>query len=66
MIVTSTEIKNNFGKYIRLAAKEDIIITKNGRKVGRLAAYSDNSGDAGRERYGKSRRKGRGKRWFSQ
>ena len=47
MIVTSTDIKNNFGKYIRLAAKEDIIITKNGRKVGRLAAYSDNSGDAG-------------------
>lgn len=47
MLVTSTDIKNNFGKYIRLAAKEDIIITKNGKKVGKLAAYrGDGSEDA--------------------
>lgn len=41
MKVTSTDIKNNFGKYIRLAAKEDILITKNGKIVGRLTAYSE-------------------------
>jgi len=39
--VTSTDIKNNFGKYIRLAAKEDILITKNGKTIGRLTAYSE-------------------------
>ena len=41
MIVTSTDVKNNFGRYIRLAAKEDIVITKNGRKVGKLTAYDE-------------------------
>jgi prevent-host-death family protein len=39
--VTSTDIKNNFGKYIRLAAKEDILITKNGKTIGRLTAYTE-------------------------
>jgi prevent-host-death family protein len=39
MIVTATEIKNNFGRYIRLAAKEDIIITKNGEKIAKLISY---------------------------
>lgn len=41
MIVTSTDIKNNFGKYIRLAVKEDIIITKNGKPVGKLVACQE-------------------------
>jgi len=48
--VTATEVKNNFGKYIRLAAKEDIIITKNGKEVGRLSAtkeeYEDDCEDS--------------------
>ena len=39
MIVTATNIKNNFGKYIRLAAKEDVIITKNGEKIAKLISY---------------------------
>lgn len=38
MKVTSTEIQNNFGKYLILAGKEDIIITKNGTEVARLTA----------------------------
>ncbi|QUI24555.1 type II toxin-antitoxin system Phd/YefM family antitoxin [Vallitalea pronyensis] len=42
MKVNSTEIKNNFGKYLRLSAKEDIIITKNGSDVAKLIAYDDN------------------------
>ena len=36
MIVTATEFKNNFGKYINLANEEDIIITKNGHSVAML------------------------------
>ncbi len=38
MRVSSTEIQNNFGKYLILAGKEDIIITKNGTEVARLTA----------------------------
>jgi prevent-host-death family protein len=36
MIVNSTEVQNNFGKYLMLVAREDIIITKNGREVAKL------------------------------
>ncbi|NLW55216.1 MAG: type II toxin-antitoxin system Phd/YefM family antitoxin [Firmicutes bacterium] len=42
MIITSTEVQNNFGKYLRLAEQEDIIITKNGKKVARLVKFSEN------------------------
>jgi prevent-host-death family protein len=31
-------VQNNFGKYLMLAAREDIIITRNGREVARLTA----------------------------
>ena len=36
MIVTSTEIQNNFGKYLNLASGQEIVITKNGAAVARL------------------------------
>lgn len=36
MIVNSTEFQNNFGKYLMLVSKEDVIITKNGREAARL------------------------------
>lgn len=45
MIITSTEMKNNFGKYLRIAAREDIIITKNGKKVCRLSSYSNKNNE---------------------
>ena len=41
MIVNSTELQNNFGKYLMLAAKEDIIITRNGTEIAKLSAISD-------------------------
>ncbi len=41
MKVSSTEVQNNFGKYLMLAAREDIIITKNGREIARLSADFD-------------------------
>ncbi|MBN2853425.1 MAG: type II toxin-antitoxin system Phd/YefM family antitoxin [Clostridia bacterium] len=46
MKVTSTDIKNNFGKYIRLAIKEDIVITKNGKEVGKLTASTSYLNDS--------------------
>ena len=37
MIVNSTELQNNFGKYLMLAAQEDIIITRNGMQIAKLS-----------------------------
>lgn len=36
MIVTATEFKTNFGKYLDLIAKEDIFITKNGKTIAKV------------------------------
>ncbi len=33
MVVTATEFKANFGKYLELIAKEDVFITRNGKTV---------------------------------
>lgn len=48
MRITSTEVQNNFGRYLSLAAaSEEIIITKNGKDIARLVSYiiSDNVED---------------------
>lgn len=39
MLINSTEIKTNFGKYLELAQKEDIIITRNGKPIAKLLKY---------------------------
>ena len=36
MIVSSTDIQNNFGKYLDMASEQEIMITKNGTAVARL------------------------------
>ncbi|MCM1439308.1 MAG: type II toxin-antitoxin system Phd/YefM family antitoxin [Roseburia sp.] len=36
MIVTATEFKSNFGKYLELIAHEDIFITRNGKTVAKV------------------------------
>jgi len=36
MVVTSTDLKTNLGKYLDLLDTEDIIVTRNGRRVARL------------------------------
>jgi Uma2 family endonuclease len=41
MIVTATEVQNSFGKYLKLLEKEDVIITRNGKKIARLSVYRD-------------------------
>ena len=45
MIVSTTEIQNNFGKYLKLAQYEEVIITKNGKKAAKLTACSENEDD---------------------
>lgn len=36
MSITATELKSNLGKYLLLAEKEDIFITKNGKIIAKL------------------------------
>ena len=36
MIITATEFKVNFGKYLDIVGKEDIFITRNGKTVAKL------------------------------
>ena len=47
MSITATELKMNLSKYLLLAEKEDIYITKNGRVVAKLTnPYQDRVGMA--------------------
>lgn len=41
MFITATELKNNLGKYLDLADKEDIIITKNGKRIAKLTSATE-------------------------
>lgn len=41
MVITTTDIQNNFGKYLKLAEYEDVIITKNGKKKARLSVFKE-------------------------
>lgn len=41
MIITTTDIQNNFGKFLKLSVYEDVIITKNGKKAARLSAFKE-------------------------
>lgn len=36
MVVTATEFKANFGKYLELITKEDVFITRNGKMVAKV------------------------------
>ncbi len=36
MVVTATEFKANFGKYLELITKEDVFITRNGKTVAKV------------------------------
>lgn len=41
MEITSTEAQNNFGRYLKLAQFEDIVVTKNGKKAVVIKSYED-------------------------
>lgn len=38
MSITATELKENLGKYLLLAAEEDIFITRNGKVIAKLTS----------------------------
>ena len=37
MVVTATEFRANFGKYLNMLATEDIFITKNGKMIAKVS-----------------------------
>ncbi len=39
MIINATDLKNNLGKYLRLSAREEILITSNGKTIAKLSGY---------------------------
>ncbi|MEW6624922.1 MAG: type II toxin-antitoxin system Phd/YefM family antitoxin [Bacillota bacterium] len=41
MEISSTEVQNNFGRYLKLAQFEDIIVTKNGKKAVVIKPYAE-------------------------
>lgn len=49
MKVNSTELQNNFGKFLMLAAQEDIVITRNGTEIAVLSARKDQVPDRVKE-----------------
>ena len=38
MIITSTDFKMNLGHYLDLVSQEEIVITKNGKRIAKLVA----------------------------
>lgn len=46
MVVTATEFKTNFGKYLELIAEEDIFITRNGKTVAKVVNLQSSAVDS--------------------
>jgi Uma2 family endonuclease len=46
VIVRATDIKNSFGKYLKLLDQEDIIVIKNGKPVARITKQEDWDGNS--------------------
>ena len=45
MSITATELKANLGKYLLMAATEDVYVTRNGRTVAKLTSQYQNKLD---------------------
>lgn len=45
MIITATEFKTNLGHYLELVAQEDIIITRNGKRIAKLTDAAKDKSD---------------------
>ena len=52
MMVTSTELKTNLGRYLDLLNKEEIIITRNGRKIAKLVKEEEDTLSIARSLFG--------------
>jgi len=43
MFVSSTEFKTNLGRYLDMVSQEDIVITRNGRRIAKLVKEEDDT-----------------------
>lgn len=46
IIVTATEFKTNFGKYLEMISREDIFITRNGKTIAKVINPQISAGDS--------------------
>lgn len=52
MSITATEFKQNLGKYLLLAATEDVYISKNGKVIAKLTNPNQSRVDAAKSLFG--------------
>ena len=52
MFITATELKSNLGKYLLLAAEEDIYITRNGKVVAKPSNPNQDRVDIAKSLFG--------------
>ena len=52
MIITTTEFRNHFGKYLKLSATEDILITRKGKVVAELTRPAPDRVDMAKSLFG--------------
>lgn len=52
MLISAAELKNNLDKYLTMAEREDILITKNGQTIARLSSPHQNKLEAVNELLG--------------
>jgi prevent-host-death family protein len=45
MVITATELKSNLSHYLELVEREDIVITRNGKRIARLIDANQNKID---------------------
>ena len=45
MIVTATEFKSNLGRYLGLVGTQDIVITRNGKRIAKLTDAAKDKAD---------------------
>ena len=52
MMVTSTDFKLNLGRYLEMVNHEEIVITKNGKRIAKLVADEENLVDVAKSLFG--------------
>ncbi len=52
MLITATEFKRNIGKYMKMAAQEDVFITKNGRRIAKLTNPNEDKTELAKSLFG--------------
>lgn len=52
MLITATEFKTNIGKYLTMVDEEEIIITKNGKKVAKLTSANEDKIETAKSLFG--------------